>query len=465
MTLGESYLRATEYVPFQALLYGDPLTRPFAHVPAVKVTDLPASPVRAAISLTVSASTTHATAGIASFDLLVDGVRRSTATAVNGSAELVVDPAPLGDGVHDLRVLAHDDSALGTTGRWIGTLLVDRHARTASVGASTRSGDLTTAFPFVLDAGGAEVVEIRLLQSSRVVASTSVSGSTVHVFGRTLGSGPSRLHAEATFLDGRTARSAALDVHVSDAAPSAASAAPIAFDATLPALVGGPCLVELPATFADAPSSAQFQIVDGPDQATVLPGASGSFRLITPNPDAARVDALTFRVVTPGGTSRTATITFGFESAITSVPLTSVKGKQVDRDGAERDRFEATGSLQLPPEFDAETFDPETRSVRIEVGDPARSLVLRIEPGSGRWKRKRGRYRYRYRSPRQDRPRVKLRFDPRSGAYKIDISRVDLPSPAEGIVRTSIGIDDLRATSDEPWNEVPGRPGRWKLAR
>jgi hypothetical protein len=45
MSLGEAYLRSVQYVPFQGLLYGDPLTRPFAYIPAVTVPDAPTGPV------------------------------------------------------------------------------------------------------------------------------------------------------------------------------------------------------------------------------------------------------------------------------------------------------------------------------------------------------------------------------------------------------------------------------------
>jgi hypothetical protein len=39
LSLGEAVLRSVGYIPFQGLLYGDPLTRPFAYLPEVEVPD------------------------------------------------------------------------------------------------------------------------------------------------------------------------------------------------------------------------------------------------------------------------------------------------------------------------------------------------------------------------------------------------------------------------------------------
>src|SRR6185436_10390321 len=51
LSLGEAWLRSLNYVPFQHLLYGDPMTRPFATLPSVNAT-LPVGPVGGRITFT-----------------------------------------------------------------------------------------------------------------------------------------------------------------------------------------------------------------------------------------------------------------------------------------------------------------------------------------------------------------------------------------------------------------------------
>ncbi len=78
--LAESYTMAVEY-PHQGVIVGDPLTAPYAVSPTVLVTGLLAGTVVTGdLELALSASTTTSAGRVSRLDILVDGLRASTAT-------------------------------------------------------------------------------------------------------------------------------------------------------------------------------------------------------------------------------------------------------------------------------------------------------------------------------------------------------------------------------------------------
>jgi hypothetical protein len=118
------------------------------------------------------------------------------------------------------------------------------------------------------------------------------------------------------------------------------------------------------------------------------------------------------------------------------------------------------GALELPPSFDAEAFDPSGQTLELEFGSACRPIRLRLAPESGVWKVRRGRYEFR--GPRGSRPRTKFRIDPRTGAFRVAFTRGDFPALTENPIRISIGLGDLRASSDVQWLESSRRPGRFR---
>ena len=59
MCLGEAYLRSVQYVPFQGLMYGDPLTRAYAWPPTLSVSGLPTGAATGTIILTPTGAATQ----------------------------------------------------------------------------------------------------------------------------------------------------------------------------------------------------------------------------------------------------------------------------------------------------------------------------------------------------------------------------------------------------------------------
>ncbi len=312
LSLGEAVYRSVNYIPFQGLLYGDPLTRPFAYLPTVDVPDAPTGPVSGVITLTPDATATSPGAQIAALDLLIDGVLYETIAPGDAFS---VDTADLGDGWHDLRVLAYDDTDQRFTGRWVGAMTTANRGRSVALVASPTTGNWTTTFTADIAAAGGDVAEVRLLHNGRVVAAESGASASLQVYGLTLGAGPARVQAEALFADGRKVRSAPQVLDIDYAGDTPAGQPPVAFDYTKYVLGREPVVVELPATYDDPNATLTFTVLTQPAQATVVSG-TGPYRLLRVDPLAEGTDTMTFQVSSPSGDSNVATVTIVYVSCL-----------------------------------------------------------------------------------------------------------------------------------------------------
>lgn len=318
LTLGEAWLRSMRYYTFQNLLYGDPLTRPYAAIPLVGLESVPAGPVSGSVPLTPIA-TPVGSDPVQDVELYVDGVlvRRGTL-----GDSLPLQTELLDDGWHELRVLAYEASSVRSVGSWIGSVLVENQGLSAWLAPAATSGDLGTSFDFDLAAFGAGLVELRLVCGGRVLGTTSANPGTVRVFGQNLGAGPARVQAEALFASGARVRSAPLQLAIAFAG-GGVGPAPVAFDHSASPRVDLDSVIELPAAYRDDPSTAVFSIVSTPAQASFVPGPSSGYRVLRPNPGASGSDSFVFRVTTPSGTSNDAVVTLSYRAA-PSCPIPSV---------------------------------------------------------------------------------------------------------------------------------------------
>ena len=312
LSLGEAVYRSVNYIPFQGLFYGDPLTRPFAYLPSVDVPDAPTGPVSGVVTLTPTAAATSPGAQIAALDLLIDGVLYDTIAP--GDA-FVVDTVDLGDGWHDLRVLAYDDTDQRFTGRWLGSMTTDNRGRSVALVASPTAGNWTTTFTADIAASGGDVAEVRLLHNGRVVAAASGASAALDVFGLTVGAGPAQVQAEALYTDGRKVRSAPQVLEIDYAADTPAGQPPVAFSYTKYVLGREPVVVELPATYDDPNAALTYNVLSAPVQATVV-SSTGPYRMLRVDPLAEGTDTMTFQVDSPSGSSNVATVTIVYVSCL-----------------------------------------------------------------------------------------------------------------------------------------------------
>ena len=218
----------------------------------------------------------------------------------------------LSDGWHELRALAYDNSAVRSVGRWIGSIQVNNHGRSAGISSNLTSGDLDTVFQLTLGSVGSGVREIRLVQNDRVLAAGSGSGAVFTVYGNSLGAGTTSLQTEALFEAGHAVRSAPLALQIAYAGGTSDGIAPIATSYIKRIKRGSPALIELPAIYRGDPATLSFTIVAPPAQASVPAGQAGAARVIIPNSNAVGGDTMTYRVDSPNGPSISGTITLEY---------------------------------------------------------------------------------------------------------------------------------------------------------
>ena len=307
MSLGEAAFRSVGYTPFQGLLYGDPLTRPFTYIPTVAVPDAPSEPVSGTITLTPIAATDRENTSILSLDLLIDGVYQAT---VSPDGAFSIDTTLLSDGRHDVRILAFDNTLVKSVGRWVGAIDVDNLGRRASLEVSADSGELTTAFACDVSSTGAGATEVRLIQNGRVVASAAGDSATFTVYGHTLGAGPAKLQGEVLFGNRTKVRSAPVVVSIAYTSGTPAGLPPVAFDYTKFVRPDGAFVVELPAAWDDSGGKLTFELTQAPTKATVRADQTGAYRLMDPKTGVdCGLDTFQYRIKSPAGDSNIATVT------------------------------------------------------------------------------------------------------------------------------------------------------------
>lgn len=110
--------------PYQLLIVGDPLCRPWATIPAVRVEGLPErGVVTGRLSLVPSAAIAEGKK-IARYELYCNG---QLMTQCRAGETLEVDTKILADGEHELRVVAYEDSPIATQGTWIKQITTSNH--------------------------------------------------------------------------------------------------------------------------------------------------------------------------------------------------------------------------------------------------------------------------------------------------------------------------------------------------
>ncbi len=114
-SLVESFYQSVQG-PYQLLVVGDPLARPYATIPTVRIEGIPADrKVKEKLVLTPSSSIADGKQ-IKKYELYVDG---RLGTQCPAGQTLEIDTRGWMDGPHELRVVAHEDSLIATTGEYV----------------------------------------------------------------------------------------------------------------------------------------------------------------------------------------------------------------------------------------------------------------------------------------------------------------------------------------------------------
>jgi uncharacterized protein (TIGR03790 family) len=187
-TLAEAFYESVQ-APYQLLIVGDPLCRPWAKIPQVAVAGVKANAtVHGRLMLEPSVTSTSK-AIAARFDLFIDGLR---VTACTPGKTLTFDTAKISDGYHELRVVAIGPPPIESQGRQIIPFHAANHGRKISatlVADSPRRADQ----PLSIEVSSPGSIGIAAMHGSSIVGRVTGENGTIEIPANTLGAGPVRI--------------------------------------------------------------------------------------------------------------------------------------------------------------------------------------------------------------------------------------------------------------------------------
>jgi hypothetical protein len=188
-TVAEAYYQSVAS-PYQLLIVGDPLCRPWADIPQVTVSGVAAgATVQGRLQLRPAARFSAPKAEVDHFELFVDGLRRQEC-ADQGTLDM--DTHWLADGYHELRVVAVQKGAIRSQGRRILEITTANYGRTITVEALPQPA-VTPDAPLVLMARAPQCIDLSVRQGPRIVGRIAGPEGRVEIKAATLGAGPVRL--------------------------------------------------------------------------------------------------------------------------------------------------------------------------------------------------------------------------------------------------------------------------------
>lgn len=184
-TLGEAFYKSLQQ-PDLIFLQGDILSQAYADVPIVTFTAGPDESGTVSGAITVSGSAQlnnpRLATGIAKLNLFVDGVQQSGSITGNaGSFNL--DTTSLTDGIHEIRIVAYNNSQAASQGRAIRNIVVNNQNQSVAItgpGSYLAAWNQTLSIPVLASQGsGAAFGGIQLQVIGRVVGSISSSSGSI----------------------------------------------------------------------------------------------------------------------------------------------------------------------------------------------------------------------------------------------------------------------------------------------
>lgn len=221
-SLAEAYYQSMAG-PWQTLVVGDPLARPFARfVPVTLPAALTAGPLAGVQQVEAGLPSGTAQDG-ARLELWVDGRLRASGPA---GSPLSWDTAAEDDGAHEVRLVHVAGDAIETRSHARGRVTVANAARSVTLAGPREPPRLGTLLALGGKAAGASEVEVLL--GARVLATAPVKGGAWKAEVDTLRLGPAtvELVARARFPEGPAARSVPLEVTAATGASGKAPTKP-----------------------------------------------------------------------------------------------------------------------------------------------------------------------------------------------------------------------------------------------
>ena len=198
-TLAEAFYQSVQ-APYQLLVVGDPLCRPWATIPQVQVVaadDGQGIATNATLSgsiellprATVASQKSPrdgvaATGSIDHFTLFVDGVQLAQCRP---GERLPLDTSQLADGHHELRVVATESSSVQSQGRWVLPVRFANHGKTLTL--EVEPARVSVAGTVRVRVGGEGLDGVAVFSMGRVLGRTPGGDTTIEVPAELLGRG------------------------------------------------------------------------------------------------------------------------------------------------------------------------------------------------------------------------------------------------------------------------------------
>jgi hypothetical protein len=187
-TLAEAFYQSV-WGPYQLLIVGDPLCRPWADMPPLSITGIKAGQtVHGTQRIEPSSASTSKTAA-SRFELFVDGLRTA---ACEPGRSLPLDTAALPDGYHELRVVAIGPPPIESQAHRIIPIQTANHGRTIEA-SLVGSGPWRGNAPVTISARSPGSIGVVAMHGSNVVARLSGEEGKLEIPANTLGTGPVRI--------------------------------------------------------------------------------------------------------------------------------------------------------------------------------------------------------------------------------------------------------------------------------
>jgi autotransporter-associated beta strand protein len=216
-TFGEALAKSLAAPDIQMPL-GDMLAQPCADVPKATFTSSPGNygVAKGTISIGASAAlafNTPCATGISKLELVIDGLVSSSGTLAGGSGAFNLNTAALSDGVHEVRIVAINNSEAASEGYVAQEIVVNNHGRSVNFnGGNTTMTSTAATFGLATAAGDGTVSQLELTCLGRVVGSGSPGSLSVSLTGL-LAPGDNTIVPVAVFSDGSQVAGGAFVVH------------------------------------------------------------------------------------------------------------------------------------------------------------------------------------------------------------------------------------------------------------
>ena len=210
-SLAEAFFQSVE-MPYQLLVVGDPLARPYARFASVSLVSPSRDRPWAGVVSLLPRVEAPADVPSGEVELWVDG--RPVASARSGEA-IAWDTRGVEDGFHDLRLVAVEATRIETRsfGRW--EVAVSNHGLSVTAEGPER---VRLGEPLVLSGRAEGARQVAVLQGTRQLGRASVvqGGWRLAVPSGPLGAGPVTLHVQASWPEGGIARSRPMALYVDE---------------------------------------------------------------------------------------------------------------------------------------------------------------------------------------------------------------------------------------------------------